>query len=175
MKRAPMPLASTVSVRFATRADVPTILDFIRQLAAFEREPDAVKTMEADLLRDGFGARPPRFETLIAEVTGESGPAPVGFALFFPTYSTWEGRPSLYLEDLFVSESARRHGVGRALLAKLAAIAVDRGWQRLDLQVLDWNPAREFYARLGLDHLQEWLPYRAAGPALRALAAESDP
>lgn len=174
MKRAPMPSASTVSVRFATQADVPTILDFIRQLAAFEREPDAVKTTEADLLRDGFGARP-RFETLIAEVAGESGPAPVGFALFFPTYSTWEGRPSLYLEDLFVSESARRHGVGRALLAKLAAIAVERGWQRLDLQVLDWNPAREFYARLGLDHLQEWLPYRATGPTLGALAAESDP
>ena len=174
MKRAPMPSASTVSVRFATQADVPTILDFIRQLAAFEREPDTVKTTEADLLRDGFGARP-RFETLIAEVAGESGPAPVGFALFFPTYSTWEGRPSLYLEDLFVSESARRHGVGRALLAKLAAIAVERDWQRLDLQVLDWNPAREFYARLGLDHLQEWLPYRATGRALRALAAESDP
>jgi len=174
MKRAPMPSASTVSVRFATRADVPTILDFIRRLAAFEREPDAVKTTEADLLRDGFGARP-HFETLIAEVAGESGPAPVGFALFFPTYSTWEGRPSLYLEDLFVSESARRHGVGRALLAKLAAIAVERDWQRLDLQVLDWNPAREFYARLGLDHTQEWLPYRATGPALRALAAESDP
>ncbi len=174
MKRAPMPSASTVSVRFATRADVPTILDFIKQLAAFEREPDAVKTTEADLLRDGFGARP-RFETLIAEVAGESGPAPVGFALFFPTYSTWEGRPSLYLEDLFVSDSARRHGVGRALLVKLAAIAVERDWQRLDLQVLDWNPAREFYARLELDHLQEWLPYRATGPALRALAAESDP
>ena len=174
MKRAPIPPASTVSVRFATRADVPTILDFIRQLAAFEREPDAVKTTEADLLRDGFGARP-RFETLIAEITEESRPVPVGFALFFPTYSTWEGRPSLYLEDLFVSESARRHGVGRALLAKLAAIAVERDWQRLDLQVLDWNPAREFYARLGLDHMQEWLPYRATGPALRALAAESDP
>ena len=174
MKCAPMPSASTVSVRFATRADVPTILDFIRQLATFEREPDAVKTTEADLLRDGFGDRP-RFETLIAEVAGESGPAPVGFALFFPTYSTWEGLPSLYLEDLFVSESARRHGVGRALLAKLAAIAVERGWQRLDLQVLDWNPAREFYARLGLDHMREWLPYRVTGPALRALAAESDP
>ena len=174
MKHTPMPPASTVSVRFATRADVPTILDFIRQLAAFEREPDAVKTTEADLLRDGFGARP-RFETLIAEVAEESGPVPVGFALFFPTYSTWEGRPSLYLEDLFVSESARRHGVGRTLLAKLAAIVVERDWQRLDLQVLDWNPAREFYARLGLDHMQKWLPYRAAGPALRALAAESDP
>ena len=173
MKRAPMPPVSNVSVRFVTRADVPTILDFIRQLAVFERAPDAVKTTEADLLRDGFGARP-RFETLIAEVAEESGPVPVGFALFFPTYSTWEGRPSLYLEDLFVSESARRHGVGRALLAKLAAIAVERGWQRLDLQVLDWNPAREFYARLGLDHMQEWLPYRATGPALRALAAESD-
>ena len=174
MKHTPMPPVSNLSVRFATRADVPTILDFIKQLAAFEREPDAVKTTEADLLRDGFGARP-RFETLIAEVTEESGPVSVGFALFFPTYSTWEGRPSLYLEDLFVSESARRHGVGRTLLAKLAAIAVERDWQRLDLQVLDWNPAREFYARLGLDHMQEWLPYRATGPALRALAAESDP
>ena len=168
-----MPPVSPVSVRFATRADVPLILDFIEQLAAFEREPDAVRTTEADLLRDGFGDSP-RFEALIAEVAGESGSVPVGFALFFPTYSTWEGRPSLYLEDLFVLESARRHGVGHALLAKLAAIAVERGWQRLDLQVLDWNPARKFYARLGLDHLREWLPYRVAGSALHALAAESD-
>ena len=168
-----MPLASTVSVRFATRTDVPLILDFIKRLAAFEREPDAVRTTEADLLRDGFGDSP-RFEALIAEVAGESGSAAAGFALFFPTYSTWEGRPSLYLEDLFVAESARRHGVGRVLLAKLAAIAVERGWQRLDLQVLDWNPARKFYARIGLDHMREWLPYRAAGSALHALAAESD-
>ena len=99
---------------------------------------------------------------------------PVGFALFFTTYSTWEGRPSLYLEDLFVVESARKHGAGRALMAKLAAICVERGYQRLELQVLDWNPAREFYHRLGMGHMNEWLPYRLSGQALHALATQSE-
>lgn len=157
---------SSVTVRPATTADVDILLAFIKGLAKFEREPQAVKATTADLLRDGFGAQP-KFEALIAELEA----VPVGFALFFPTYSTWEGRPGLYLEDIFVVEPARGKGVGRALMAALARIAVARGYARLDLAVLHWNPAREFYHHLGLQHLEQWLPYRLSGEALHALAA----
>ena len=156
------------TIRPATPADVETILGFIKGLAAFEREPDAVQATRDDLLRDGFGKQP-KFEVLIAELDGE----PVGFALFFPTYSTWEGRPGIYLEDLFVTEHARGQGLGRKLMAALAAIAVARGCRRLELSVLHWNPTREFYHHLGMAHMQEWLPYRLAGEALQALAAEA--
>ena len=159
----------SLSIRPATPADVDTILHFIRSLAAFEREPDAVKTTPADLLRDGFGERP-KFETLIAELDG----APVGFALFFHTYSTWEGTAGIHLEDIFVEEAARRHGVGKRLMQRLAAIALERGCARLELQVLDWNPAREFYQRLGLEHMQEWLLYRVSGQALRVMARDEE-
>jgi GNAT superfamily N-acetyltransferase len=159
---------SNIVVRSASAADVETILTFIKGLAAFEKEPDAVKTTTADLLRDGFGANP-KFEVLIAEQAGQ----PVGFALFFPTYSTWEGRPGIYLEDLFVVEEARKFGVGRKLMTALAALAVARGCARLELSVLHWNPARGFYHHLGMRHLEEWLPYRLSGEALRALAAEA--
>jgi len=157
-----------ITVRPATPADVETILTFIKGLAAFEREPDAVKTTVDDLRRDGFGEHP-KFETLMAELDGQ----PVGFALFFPTYSTWEGCPGIHLEDIFVVERVRGHGVGRKLMAALAAIAVARGCPRLELSVLHWNPAREFYHRLGMGHLEAWLPYRLSGEALRALAAEA--
>jgi len=156
------------AVRPATPADVETILRFIKGLAAFEKEPDAVRATLDDLRRDGFGKQP-KFEVLIAELDGE----PVGFALFFPTYSTWEGRPGIYLEDLFVAEHARGLGLGRKLMAALAALAVARGCRRLELSVLHWNPTREFYHHLGMAHLQEWLPYRLAGEALQALAAEA--
>jgi len=156
------------TIRPATPADIETILGFIKGLAAFEREPDAVKATLDDLRRDGFGKQL-KFEVLIAELEGE----PVGFALFFPTYSTWEGRPGIYLEDLFVTEHARGQGLGRKLMAALAAIAVARGCRRLELSVLHWNPTREFYHHLGMGHMQEWLPYRLAGEALQALAAEA--
>lgn len=156
---------SDIIVRPAIPADVETILAFIKGLAAFEHEPDAVKATADDLLRDGFGA-PPKFEVLLAERAGK----PVGFALFFPTYSTWEGRPSLYLEDIFVLEEERGGGVGYQLMKALAAIAVQRGCARLELSVLHWNPAREFYHRLGLAHQEEWLPYRISGEALKKLA-----
>jgi GNAT superfamily N-acetyltransferase len=158
---------SSVTVRSAIPADVGTVLRFIKGLAEFEHEPDAVKATESDLLRDGFGPKP-KFEVLIAEIEKEA----VGFALFFPTYSTWEGRPGLHLEDIFVMEHMRGHGVGHALMARLAAIAVERDYARLELSVLHWNPARKFYHALGLQHLDEWLPYRISGEALRALAAK---
>jgi GNAT superfamily N-acetyltransferase len=155
----------TLSVRPARREDAAIILGFVKELAAFEREPDAVKATEADLIRDGWGAER-RFEAVIAELEG----APCGFALFFHNYSTWEGRAGLYIEDLYVAERARRHGAGRALVAEVARIAVARGCGRLELAVLDWNPARGFYEKLGLTRMTEWLPYRASGAALRLLA-----
>jgi GNAT superfamily N-acetyltransferase len=159
-----------ISIRPATAADVETILRFIKGLAAFEKEPDAVKTTTADLLRDGFGEQP-KFEVLLAEVDQE----PVGFALFFPTYSTWEGRAGIHLEDLFVCEQWRGHGIGQALLVELAKITVARDCARLELSVLRWNPAREFYHRLGIRHQEEWLPYRISGDALHALARNRYP
>jgi GNAT superfamily N-acetyltransferase len=156
---------ANITVRRATTADVETILRFIKGLAAFEKEPDAVKTTTADLLRDGFGEQP-KFEVLIAEADTEA----VGFALFFPTYSTWEGRAGIHLEDIFVPEQWRNHGVGKKLIVELAKITVARGCARLELSVLHWNPAREFYHRLGITHQEEWLPYRISGEALHALA-----
>jgi len=156
-----------IEIRNATPADVPTILALVKALAAFEREPDAVKASEADLLRDGFGPER-RFEVRLAFIDGRAA----GFALFFPNYSTWEGRAGLYVEDIFIEEWARSSGLGRRLIADLAAIALERGWSRLCLSVLDWNPARGFYEKLGLAHQREWLPYRVEGKGLRMLAEQ---
>jgi GNAT superfamily N-acetyltransferase len=162
-------------IRTATAADVEAILALIRQLAAYEREPDAVKATEADLLRDGF-AEAPRFHVLLAEdeVDGQAGA--VGFALYFFTYSTWRGRSSLHLEDLFVTPEARGRGVGRALMASLAARAQEDDCPRFEWQVLDWNaPAIGFYERLGAEVRRPWLSVRLEGPALAALANEAPP
>jgi len=156
---------SRITIRAALPEDVGTLMGFVRDLAAFERMPDAVSASEADLLRDGFGPTP-RFEARLALADDK----PCGFSLFFTTYSTWEGRPGLYLEDIYVAEWARRRGVGRRLLADLAALAVARDYRRLDLSVLDWNPARAFYERIGIRHNAGWLPYRVRGAALAELA-----
>src|ERR1700677_467727 len=118
------------TIRSATRADVPLILKFIRALATYEREPDAVTATEADLLRDGFGPNPFYF-CLIAEHDGQAA----GFALYFFNYSTWVGRPGLYLEDLFVPPEFRGLGIGKALLKKVASIAVEKGCPRLQWEV----------------------------------------
>jgi GNAT superfamily N-acetyltransferase len=156
-------------VRFARPDDASTIVEFVRGLAVFEREaPERVRITESDVLRDGFGEQP-TFEAIIAEQAGR----PVGFALFFPNYSTWEGRPGLYLEDLYVLDEARGTGAGRALVAALALIAHQRDWRRIDLSVLDWNPARRFYESLGMAHQSEWLPYRLDGEAIARLASEA--
>ena len=163
-----MPHRSATSVRFARPDDADVIIEFVRGLAVFEREgPERVHLTREAVLRDGFGTRPV-FEVLIAEQVG----VPVGFALFFPSYSTWEGCPGLYVEDLFVVEPARGTGAGHALLAALARIAHERGWARLELAVLDWNPARRFYEAHGMAHQEEWLPYRMEGDPLALLAAD---
>jgi GNAT superfamily N-acetyltransferase len=156
-----------IALRAATADDVGILLDLIHGLAVYEKKPEAVVATEADLLEHGFGPVP-RFEALLAFVDDK----PAGFALFFPNYSTWTGKPGLYLEDIFVAEWARRLGVGRRLMARLAATTLERGWGRFDFSVLNWNPARQFYHRLGMQHLEEWLPYRAGGDTLKRLAAE---
>ncbi len=155
-----------IHVRPAVPADAPLILALIRELAAYEREPDAVVATEADILRDGFGERP-RFQVLIAEHGGEAA----GFAFYFFTYSTWRGRPCLYLEDLFVRPSLRRNGLGLALLRALAGIAVRERCDRFVWQVLDWNaPAIAFYESLGARPLREWVTMRVEGEAIARLA-----
>ncbi len=171
MPESPAPPPTTV--RPATPEDASTIVEFVRGLAAFEHEPlEQVRLTEDDVRRDGFGAQP-AFECLIAEHPTAEGTRPVGFALFFPNYSTWEGRAGLYVEDIFVVEDARGTGAGRALVAALAGVARARGAARIDLAVLDWNPARGFYAALGFTQQQEWLPYRLEAAGIAALASSA--
>ena len=154
------------TIRTATPEDVPEILAFIRALAAYEREPDAVTATEDGLLRDGFGANPFYF-CLMAERDGRAA----GFALYFYNYSTWLGRPGLYLEDLFVHPEFRGLGIGKALLKKVAAVALEKGCERLQWEVLDWNtPAIEFYRAMGAEFLDEWRNVRVSGDALLRLA-----
>jgi GNAT superfamily N-acetyltransferase len=158
-----------MTLRPATPTDAPTILRFIRELATYEREPNAVVATEADLLRDGWGPTP-RFKAIIAEVDN----APAGFALYFTSYSTWRGHHGIRLEDLYVTPNHRKKGIGRALLAHLARIAVDEGCPRLEWDVLEWNaPAIAFYQRIDAHILTEWRIMRLSGDALQALANQS--
>lgn len=170
-----MPSDPTLRVRPAKPSDAATIVDLVRGLARFEHQPvDHVRLTVRDIWRDGFGPRP-AFEVLIAERVREGVATPVGFALFFPNYSTWEGRAGIYIEDLFVVEEERESGVGRALMAAVARLAQERDAARIDLAVLDWNPARGFYEALGMTHQQAWLPYRMEADAVARLAAEAQP
>lgn len=161
-----------MTIRPATRHDIPGILRFIRELAEYERAPHEVVATEDSLrehLFDGASGGRPTAEALIGEIDGQ----PRGFALFFTNFSTWLGRPGIYLEDLYVTPVARGRGLGRALLTRLAQIAVERGAGRLDWAVLNWNtPAIEFYRRLGARPLDEWLPFRLSGDALARLAQD---
>ena len=151
-------------IRPATAADVPVIVGLVRALAEYEKLADQVRLEEGPLREHLFGPRP-WAEVLLAEETGEV----VGFALFFPTYSTFAGRPGLYLEDLFVRPEHRGRGHGAALFRAVARLAVERACGRLEWAVLDWNePALAFYRSRGAVPLDDWTVYRLDGAALRA-------
>lgn len=162
-----------LTIRPATEADVPQILAFIRALADYEREPNAVVTTEADLLRDGFGPTP-QFRCLMAELQQACHAVPAGFAVFFQNYSTWRGHYGIHIEDLFVLPEHRGKGIGEALLTRVAAIAHQEGCSRLQWDVLEWNtPAIGFYERFGAKMLMEWRTMRVTGEPLAALAASA--
>jgi GNAT superfamily N-acetyltransferase len=164
-------------IRLARPGDVAEIHRLIRELAEYERSADQVAVTQDDLRRALFGERPAVFAHVAVhpspdhQTIGHEG-AVAGFALWFVNYSTWAGRHGIYLEDLYVTPTLRRHGYGRALLAELARICVERGYGRLEWSVLDWNkPAIGFYESLGAVAMDEWTVHRLVGPALHALAA----
>jgi GNAT superfamily N-acetyltransferase len=153
-------------VRLATPADVPAILQLIVALATYEREPDAVAATEQSLLETLF-ADNTQVHAYVAEINNQV----VGIAIWFLNYSTWTGRPGIYLEDLFVADEARGTGAGKALLQALAREAQARGCARIDWAVLDWNtPAMDFYRAIGGRPQSGWQPWRLDGPALKRMA-----
>ncbi len=157
----------TPRVRPAEPADVPVLLRLVRELAVYEREPDAVETTEPMLAAALFGPAPSASCSVALGPGGEV----VGFALWYVTFSTWKGVPGLWLEDLFVQPSARGSGLGKALLQELARTCVARGYARFEWWVLDWNaPAIGFYRSLGAVPQDEWTTFRVDGEALRTLA-----
>lgn len=156
-------------LRSAVPSDVPVILELIKELAVYERAPDAVKTTEESLTDALFGPDAAASVELAIH-QGPEGPVTAGIALWYQSYSTWTGR-GLYLEDLFVREEYRKLGYGKALLRRLAGIAVERGYARYEWSVLDWNqPSIDFYLAMGAQPMDEWTRYRLEGPALRALS-----
>ena len=160
-------MPESLIIRPATAGDVALIRSLIQELAEYEKQPDAAVVTEADLLRDGFGPEP-YFQCVIAEWQGH----PAAFALYFFQYSTWEGRPSLYLEDLFVRPEFRKLGIGRKLLQHLAQVAVTRQCARFQWECLDWNqPSLDFYETLGAKVLREWLNLRMDKSAIHKLAS----
>ncbi|HVU60907.1 MAG TPA: GNAT family N-acetyltransferase [Mycobacteriales bacterium] len=149
-------MTGTSAIRPAREADVPVVVSLVRELAEYEREPDAAEATEADLRAALFGPAPAAF-CHVADLDGEV----VGFALWFLNFSTWKGRHGIYLEDLFVRPSARGSGLGKALLTTLVDIAKDRGYGRVEWSVLDWNePAQGFYRSLGATPMDEWTTWR---------------
>ena len=156
----------TLTIRPAAPGDAATVLHFAKELATYEREPDAVVTTEAMMHDALFGAKP-MAEALIAEIDG----AAVGFAVFFHTFSTWTGRKGIWLDDLYVTPEARGSGAGKALLQHLAGICLDRDCARFEWWVLDWNePAIGFYRSIGAEPMGEWTTQRVTGDALVKLA-----
>jgi GNAT superfamily N-acetyltransferase len=161
-----MNIQSDFEIRPARVEDVPVILELICDLATYERAPDEVTATEEQLVDVLFGERPSA-EVLLAF----EGKSPVGFAVFFYNFSTWLGRPGLYLEDLFVKPEKRGKGYGRALLVDLAKIARDRGCGRMEWAVLDWNePAIKFYRALGAKPMEEWTVFRLTHDGIGKLA-----
>ena len=167
---------SGVTIRPARPRDVPGILEHIRELAEFERERDSVEATEAGLAAALFGEQPHAFAH-VAVVTEGEGPEEsiAGIAVWFLTFSTWTGRHGIWLEDLHVRPEHRGAGIGRRLLAALAAICVSRGYRRLEWSVLDWNePARGFYKSIGARELDDWITNRVEGDLLRRLGGDED-
>jgi GNAT superfamily N-acetyltransferase len=153
-------------IRPATRADVPVLLELIGDLAAYERARSEVEIDEEMLTRALFGPEPSAFARV-----GTLDGAVVGMALYYRSFSTWTGRPGIYLEDLYVQPEHRGSGIGKALLASLARLAVEEGWARLEWSVLDWNtPAIDFYRSIGAVATDEWTRYRLSGSALTDFA-----
>jgi GNAT superfamily N-acetyltransferase len=152
-------------LRFAKPDDAAEIVRLIKELAEYEKDPDAVIAKPEGLAAQMESDHPP-FECVLAEIGGKK----VGFALFFQSYSTWQGKPGMYLEDLFVQPDQRGTGIGRKLLHKLADICRERGYGRMEWQVLTWNqPAIDFYNAMGAEQLDEWRKYRISGDALQKL------
>jgi GNAT superfamily N-acetyltransferase len=159
-------VSSTATIRPVRRSDVPAVVAMVHELADFERAADECHLTTDQLHAALFtGSR-----ALFGHVAVNADDVPLAFALWFLNFSTWEGVHGVYLEDLYVRPDARGTGAGRALLATLAALCVDRGYRRLEWAVLTWNPARDFYAAIGATAMDEWLPHRLSGSALHRLA-----
>ncbi|WP_433115257.1 N-acetyltransferase family protein [Micromonospora sp. CA-246542] len=178
----------TPTIRPVRPADVPAVVAMVHELAAYERAPEQCHLTADQLSSALFGTAPgqgavseapswssrPTAPALFGHVAVDEHDAPVGFALWFLNFSTWSGVHGIYLEDLYVSPAARGTGAGRLLLATLAGICVRRGYRRLEWWMLEWNPAAGFYASIGAEQLNEWVPYRLSGDALRVLAAQAE-
>jgi GNAT superfamily N-acetyltransferase len=166
----PIPSATTIwRVRPARPTDVPQIDALVRELADYEREPDAVTASPEDFGAAFFSPHP-RVHCHVVEVVGGEGPAVVGLAIWYVTFSTWRGRHGLWLEDLYVQPAFRRFGAGRALLTELASICADRGYARMEWWVLDWNePAHRFYRGVGAEPQDGWTVWRVTDGPLTAL------
>jgi GNAT superfamily N-acetyltransferase len=180
------------AIRPARPSDVPAVVAMVHELAEYERAPEQCHLTDAQLHTALFGeACEPNTErsgeacephigrsadapALFGHVAVDARDEPFGFALWFLNFSTWEGVHGIYLEDLYVRPQARGSGAGRALLATLASLCVERGYRRLDWWVLHWNPAREFYASIGASAMDEWIPYRLEGDGLHSLATSPD-
>lgn len=180
--------AQAPTIRPARPEDVPAVVAMVHELADYERAPEQCHLTEEQLTRALFATAPGRGAASDAPSWSSRSPAPalfghvavdpagqpIGFALWFLNFSTWEGVHGIYLEDLYVRPAARGTGAGRRLLATLAAICVERGYRRLEWWMINWNPAARFYAAIGAAPMDEWVPYRLAGTALHDLAAQAD-
>ena len=157
------------TIRPARPEDVPAVVGMVHELAEYERAPQECHLTEEQLHQALFGGA----AALFGHVAVDARDEPVGFALWFLSFSTWAGVHGIHLEDLYVRPAARRTGAGRLLLATLAAICVQRGYRRLEWHMLDWNPAAEFYRAVGAEPIPQWVPYRLDGNALAALAGQA--
>jgi GNAT superfamily N-acetyltransferase len=159
-------VSPTATIRPVRPGDVPAVVAMVHELADFERAPGECHLTTDQLTRALFCPAP----ALFGHVAVDADDVPLGFALWFLSFSTWEGVHGVHLEDLYVRPDARGTGAGRDLIAVLAALCVERGYRRLEWVMLTWNPARDFYAAIGATTMDEWLPHRLSGPALHRLA-----